>query len=228
MPYPLLTALAPIIAGVLGVGGQVSANRANQRHAREQMRFQERMSNTAAQRSAQDYAAAGLNPALAYQRPASTPGGAASSEENVMESGISNAMRAREVQMQLKLMAEQVRGASWSADKAAADATQSQVAARIAENTETDRTLTEMAQLRQLRALMPVDLRLRNLDEQIKRYQLPESFGPKYWERVKSAFGLLSGVPMFERGRGPEMKFEAALPSRNPAPSPPFHWEMRR
>lgn len=73
------------IAGA-GLGSGVSAmhqNRMNERQAKRQMDFQERMSNTSYQRARKDLEAAGFNPLLVSTGGASTPQGTMASMEDV-------------------------------------------------------------------------------------------------------------------------------------------------
>ena len=160
-----ISSIGSLAGGMLSSGGQAAQNSASQQFALQNMRennafnanqavlnrdFQERMSNTAYQRSMADMKAAGLNPILAYQQGgAGTPGGGQASAtqatganfENAMESvgrGVTSASKGAQAAIDMQNVMAQTKATTEQADLNRANTQLSTVnAAKAAQDTST-------------------------------------------------------------------------------------------
>lgn len=92
-------------AGLVSAAGGVLQNLLGISSAGKQMKFQERMRNTAYQAAVKDMRLAGINPMLAYmQGGAQSPGGAMYQPADMVGPAVSSAMQAKRLQSELALM----------------------------------------------------------------------------------------------------------------------------
>lgn len=197
---------ALLSAGISAAGGMLQ-NASSARQARENRQFQERMSSTAAQRSVEDYRRAGLNPALAYDRPASSPGGSVAPVEDVVGKGVSSAMAARAQSMQLQIMRENLTEAFGKAQSAYANGQVdlAKAAPWMSEGPGSLRDLygkAESARLRQEMALQPNQykqlealLGLTQSQGRIAGASVPGAEAEaQLWRRLESAGPIVKGI----------------------------------
>lgn len=177
------------LAGSLG--GSLITGAFNAKSAKDQMKFQERMSNTSYQRAVADMRKAGINPILAASRGgASSPGGAGYSYPD-MGQAVQTASSARQMREQTKkvpteidLLKEQIDTAesvqNLNFNQANKEYTQSLLNDQL-----NKRTVAETKNLEKQNRILDYDVERTKTMSEIERSQFGEIM--RYWDRVFGA-----------------------------------------
>lgn len=226
MVWPaLIGAGASIAGGLIADRGQRQANAQNIALARERMRFQERMSNTAYQRATKDLEAAGLNRILALGSPASTPVGAQATALNPRAATGAAISQAAHSAMDMRIKREQrkqiMAGTKLAGQQTATAASQQNLNDAAATKANAD-VINVLAQAQQTSA------QTRITDIQAKAY---EAIGPALAAMEKAggptaAIGaalraLLGTLRVRATKTGPQVKGDGKLRERKGTPYSP-------
>lgn len=207
-PWAAVAQGAMEIGGMaLDAHGQHKSNRMNLKIAREQMDFQERMSNTEYQRSTADLKAAGLNPMLSMMKGggASTPPGSSAVMQNEY-SGAANSAGAIARVLTNALMKAQVAKTTAEADKAQSEATvlkasvpysaesALQSVRKLSAETESAihqseiKRIERLAESKMYEELQPLLIKYQQFVTEMARLQIPEAeASAKFWEMMSKA-----------------------------------------
>ncbi|AXH77336.1 MAG: DNA pilot protein [Microviridae sp.] len=192
---PLWSLGSSVIGGMFGGSSAKSQNKQQIKLAREQMAFQERMSNTAHQREVVDLRAAGLNPILSSTKGlggSSTPQGAMPTVQNTGDAairGAASALALQTGQAQVDLLKAQ------TAKTLAETASENQRPGNIAADTGLKAQQNNLAGIQQ--SLVAADINNRGINTALTRVQEAlarikfEFFTPLEKEKLETEVNIL-------------------------------------